>query len=127
MLDNLAQDPSGVHETVTSWFMSRFGIPAPRAAHTVVYVNGDYAGVYALVEPIDKTLLARVFGSEDDVQNDGYLYEFNKVAEWWLSYLGPELEPYKAYFSAKTHEDRATKTLYRPIEALVRLINETPS
>ena len=73
-------------------------------------------------------MLARVFGSVgDDVQNDGYLYEFNKVAEWRLSYLGSGLEPYKAYFSAKTHETKSDEELYRPIEALIRLINETPS
>ena len=128
VLDNLVQDASGVHETVVSWFLSRFAIPAPRAAHAVLYVNGDYDGVYALIESIDKTMLARVFGSVgDDVQNDGYLYEFNKVAQWWLQYLGPGLEPYKAYFSAKTHETKSDEELYRPIEALVRLINETPS
>ena len=128
VLDNLLQDASGVHETVTSWFFSRFAIPAPRAAHAVLYVNGEFAGLYAMIEPIDKNLLARVFGSvEDDVQNDGYLYEFNKVAEWRWSYLGPELEPYKAYFSAKTHETKSDEELYRPIEALIRLINDTPS
>lgn len=128
VLDNLTQDPSGIHETVTSWFFSRFAIPAPRAAHAVLYVRGDYAGVYALIESIDKTMLARVFGTVgDDVQNDGYLYEFNKVAEWRLSYLGPALEPYKAYFSAKTHETKSDEELYRPIEGLIRLINETPS
>lgn len=128
VLDNLTQDASGIHETVTSWFFSRFAIPAPRAAHAVLYVNGEYAGVYAMLEPIDKNMLARVFGSVgDDVQNDGYLYEFNKVAEWRWSYLGSGLEPYKAYFSAKTHETKSDEDLYRPIETLVRLINETPS
>jgi hypothetical protein len=128
VLDNLVQDASGIHETVSSWFFSRFAIPAPRAAPAVLYVNGEYAGVYALIESIDKTMLARVFGSMgDDGQNDGYLYEFNKVAEWRWSYLGPGLEPYKAYFSPKTHETKSDEELYRPIEALIRLINEAPS
>ncbi len=43
------------------------------------------------------------------------------------SYLGSELEPYKAYFSAKTHETKSDEDLYRPLEALVRMINDTPS
>lgn len=128
VLDNLIQDASGIHETVASSFFSRFAIPAPRAAHAVLYVRGEYAGVYAMIEPIDRTMLARVFGSVgDDVQNNGYLYAFNKVAEWRWSYLGPALEPYKAYFSAKTHETKSDEELYRPLEALIRLINETPS
>lgn len=128
VLDNLVQDPSGVHEAASMWFFARLGVPAPREAHAVVYVNGVYAGVYSLVEPIDRNMIARVFGNEvDGRQNDGYLYEFNKAEEWWLSYLGPELDAYKRYFSAKTHETEPDETLYRPIESLVRLINEKPA
>jgi spore coat protein H len=128
VLDNLVQDPSGVHETASMWFLARLGVPAPRESHAAVYVNGSYAGLYALVEPIDKNLIARVFGNDTDgEQNDGYLYEFNKPGEWWLSYLGPDLEPYKRYFAAKTHETDPDETLYRPIETLVRLINEKPA
>ena len=123
VLDNLVQDPSGVHESTSMWFFARLGVPAPREAHAMVYVNGDYAGLYLLVEPVDKNLLTRVFSGE---QNDGYLYEFNKVGEWWLSYLGPALDPYKAYFGAKTHDSQTDEMLYRPIEHLVRLINEKP-
>ncbi|HTH25643.1 MAG TPA: CotH kinase family protein, partial [Vicinamibacterales bacterium] len=127
VLDNLVQDPSGVHETASMWFFARLGIPAPREAHTLVYVNGTYVGLYAMVEPIDKNLVARVFGNEAGEQNDGYLYEFKKADEWWLSYLGPELDPYKRYFDPKTHETQPDEMLYRPIESLVRLINEKPT
>lgn len=128
VLDNLLQDPSGVHETVSMWFFARLGVPAPREAHAAVYVNGNYAGLYTLVEPVDKNLIARVFGSDaEGSPTDGYLYEFNKVDEWWLTYLGPNLDPYKAYFEAKTHETKDDETLYRPIQTLVRLINEKPA
>lgn len=127
VLDNLVQDQSGVHEAISMWFFARMGIAAPRESHAMVFVNGEYAGLYGVVEPIDKTLIARVFGNENGDQNDGYLYEFNKVDEWWLSYLGPSLEPYKSYFQAKTHETSDDETLYRPIEQLVRLINEKPA
>lgn len=127
VLDNLVQDPSGVHEATSMWFFARLGIPAPREAHVVVYVGGEYAGLYTAVEPIDKTMIARVFGNEENgQQNDGYLYEFNKADEWWLSYLGPDIDPYKKYFEAKTHETSSDETLYRPLETIVRLINEKP-
>lgn len=127
VLDNLAQDPSGVHESVSMWFFARLGVPAPRESHAVLYVNGSYAGLYTVVEPVDKNLIARLFGNEaDGQQNDGYLYEFTKAGEWGLSYLGADLDVYKQYFSAKTHESQDDETLYRPIERLVRLINEKP-
>lgn len=126
VLDNLAQDPSGVHETAAMWFLSRFAVPAPREAHAVLYVNGDYAGLYAVVESVDKTMISRLYGDAAGSDNDGYLYEFNKAFEWGLNYLGPDLDPYKNFFEAKTHESSSDETLYRPIETLVRLINETP-
>lgn len=127
-LDNLVQDPSGVHESAAMWFFARLGLPAPREAKAVLYIRGDYAGLYTVVESIDKNMLARVFGSADNGnQNDGYLYEFTKAAEWWMEYLGSDTDAYKRFFEAKTHETQDDETLYRPIESLVRLINEKPS
>jgi spore coat protein CotH len=127
VLDNLTQDPSAIHETVTMRVFARLGIPAPREAHVRLYVNNQYAGLYVLVESIDKPFLARIFGSiGDDVQNDGYLYEFNYVDPWTFTYLGSDLEPYKARFDPKTHESKSDAELYGPIENLVRLVNELP-
>ena len=128
VLDNLTQDASGVHETVTMWLFAKMGIPAPREAHTRLYVNGEYAGLYVATEPVDKVMLARVFGSNgDDVLNDGYLYEFDKADVWLFTYLGSDLDLYKLYFQAKTHEKESEEDQYRLIETLVRLANEKPA
>ncbi len=62
VLDNLTQDPSGIHEMVAMKFLARLGIPAPREAHVRLYVRGEYIGLYAVVESIDKDMLARVYG-----------------------------------------------------------------
>ena len=102
VLDNLVQDPSGVHEATSMWFFARLGIPAPREAHTLVYVNGNYVGVYSMVEPIDKNLIARVFGNEESGnQNDGLLSSTRPTSGG--SRIWVELEPYKRYFG-QTHE-----------------------
>lgn len=128
VLDNLTQDPSAIHETVTMKLFARLGIPAPREAHVRLYVNNLYAGLYAVVESIDKSFLARIFGViGDDTQNDGYLYEFDYTDEWKFGYLGFELEPYKQRFDPKTHESKSDVEKYGPIENVVRLINELPS
>jgi spore coat protein CotH len=125
VLDNLLQDPSGVHESVSMWLFNKLNIPAPRESHARLYVNGEYEGLYVLTEPIDKDFLARVYGSNGgDVLNDGYLYEYNKVGVWNFTYLGSELDAYKPYFDPKTHETKPDEELYRPIETLVRLANE---
>src|SRR5688572_12332657 len=126
VLDNLSQDLSGVKETVAMKFFTRLGIPAPRETHTRLYVNGRYAGLYALVESVDKTMMGRVFGSiGDNVQNDGYLFEYNYVlgSPWRFLYEGSDLTPYKARFDIKTNESHAESLIWGPIEELVRLVN----
>ena len=127
VLDNLTQDPSGVHETVAMALYARLGVPAPREIHTRLYVNNEYIGVYVIVESIDKDFLTRVFGSiGDDTQNDGYLYEFKWMDDWKFTYLGSGLGEYKLRFEPTTHESKSDEELYRPIETLIRMVNETP-
>ena len=127
VLDNLTQDQSGVHETVAMAFYARLGIPASREIHARLYVNNEYAGLYAVVESVDKELLARVFGAVgEDTQNDGWLYEFKWSDNWFFTYLGADLKEYMYRFEATTHESKSDEEKYRPIENLVRLANETP-
>lgn len=128
VLDNLTQDHSGVRETVSMKLFERMQVPAPRETHARLYVNDQYVGVYGVVESIDKNFLARVFGAiGDDTQNDGYLFEFNYTDDWRFSYPGSDLEWFKVRFDAKTHEKKSDEDKYRPLENLVRLVNETPS
>jgi spore coat protein CotH len=128
VLDNLTQDKTGVKETVTMRFYTRLGIPAPRETFARLYVRGEYAGLYGVVESVDKTMMGRVFGSiGDDVQNDGYLFEYNYVlgSPWRFGYEGSALAPYKLRFDIKTNESHAESQIWGPIEELVRLTNET--
>jgi spore coat protein CotH len=128
ILDNLVQDKSTIHETTAMQFFAKMDIPAPREAHARLYVNGRYAGLYAVVESIDKSFLARIFGEIDgDTQNDGYLFEYDFVSPWRFDNLGSSLEAYKQRFDIKTHEDKSDETIWRPIEEIVRLANELPS
>lgn len=128
VLDNLVQDQSAIRETTAMRFFARMGIPAPREAHARLYVNGRYAGLYAVVESIDKSFLARIFGEiNGDTQNDGYLFEYNFTSPWRFSYLGDDLAPYKERFDIKTNEDKGDERIWRPIEQLVRLANELPA
>ena len=130
VLDNLTQDFSGIKETATMRFFTRLGIPAPRETHTRLYVNGRYQGLYALVESVDKTMMGRVYGSiGDDVQNDGYLFEYNYLLDspWRFTYEGADLAPYKQRFDIKTNESHAQTVIWGPIEELVRLANNAPA
>jgi hypothetical protein len=130
VLDNLTQDASGIRESVSMRMFARLSVPAPRESFARVYVDGQLIGLYAIVESVDKDLLARVYGAvNDDVQNDGYLFEYNYMAgvPWRFEYVGSSLDPYKQRFDAKTHENDSDSAKWAPIEDLVRLVNETRS
>ncbi|MBI4476795.1 MAG: CotH kinase family protein, partial [Acidobacteria bacterium] len=128
VLDNLVQDPSMLHERVAMRFFERMGIPAPRVTHARLFVNDEYAGVYGVVESIDKDFLRRVFGADANgrVENDGYLFEYRWVGNeppFVFNHLGSVLGPYAIRFAPRTHENAPEETLYRPIEEMFRAID----
>lgn len=119
ILDNLTQDPTNIRETTAFTFLRRMGIPVSREAHAAVYVNNAYYGLFAIVEDVDTVALSRWFG-----ESDGYLFEYRWLFEYWLTDLGSDLDVYSQMFSPKTHELDTLETLYRPIEEMVRAVNE---
>ena len=128
VLDNLVQDPSMLRERVTMAFFRRLGLPAPREAHARLYINNQFVGVYAIVETIDKGFLGRTFGEDNHggTENDGYLFEYDYTEDYRFQYRGSNLDEYKKFFDAKTHENGAAATLWGPIEDMIQAINETP-
>ena len=128
LLDNLVSDPSGIRERVAMRLYERMGIPAPRETHAELYINNTYAGVYGVIESIDKDFLARVFGETNgNTENDGYLFEFDfHEPAWYFNYLGSDLEPYRIRFDPTTHENASDEELYRPIEAMTRAVDQSP-
>ena len=76
VLRNNTQDASNLHERLSMLLFRRLGLPASRAAHTKLYINGTYEGVYTIVESADKDFLKRNF-SEDE----GYLYKYDFPAD----------------------------------------------
>jgi spore coat protein CotH len=73
-LNNMVEDPSFIAERMAFHFFRERKLPAPRCNSALVYVNGDYFGVYANVEAEDKTFLRRWFTSDA-----GNLYEEGQV------------------------------------------------
>jgi spore coat protein CotH len=69
-LNNMVEDPSFLAERLAYHVFRAAGLPAPRCNNALVYVNGDFYGVYANVEAEDKTFLRRWFESDE-----GNLYE----------------------------------------------------
>ncbi|HZI78779.1 MAG TPA: CotH kinase family protein [Vicinamibacterales bacterium] len=128
VLDNAYTDPSTLRDALAMKVFARAGLPASREAHARLFVNNEYAGVYVIVEPIDRRFITRVFGAaEGNVENGGYLYEYTWVREYGFEYLGPSFDAYAELFEPETRETDAVIRLYQPLETLARAISETPS
>lgn len=81
-------DPS-ISRSKLGWDLLRhMGVPAPRASHTEVYINGNYYGLYICTEHIDEEFVDSRFDNQD-----GNLYKCLWPAD--LAYLGPDPEAYK--------------------------------
>lgn len=69
-LNNSVQDPSQLSELFCGELYRRAGVPATRATHAFVSLNGRDLGLYVLKEGFDKSFLRRNFGD-----NSGNLYD----------------------------------------------------
>ena len=118
-IDGNAQDPTEIRERVTFAFFRRMGLPASRTTHARVLLNGQYLGVYGVTESVDKNFLKRTLG-----EDGGFLYEYNFAFSWHFDYLGTDPAKYSpVLYDPKTHEKDPDP---RPIEAFVRMANQTP-
>ena len=122
VLRNNVQDASNLHERLAMQLFTRFGIPAPREAHVRLYVNDAYAGLYSVVESVDKAFLSDRFH-----QSDGYLYEFDydpADPPYLFAFKGANPALYSPKpFKPVTHE---TDPDPRPLAEMIRAITETP-
>jgi hypothetical protein len=121
ILRNNVQDPSNLHERLSMLLFRRLGIPASREAHTRLYVNDEYVGLYSIVESIDKGFLRRTFD-----QDEGYLYDYDYPADaapYYFEYRGDDPQRYVPLpFKPETHEKAPQPEV---IERLIWAINET--
>ncbi|MBZ0230968.1 MAG: CotH kinase family protein [Deltaproteobacteria bacterium] len=60
-LNNMSLDMSMMHERLAYWVMRQAGVPASRANHLLLTVNGQRYGLYANVETVKRPMIARWF------------------------------------------------------------------
>jgi CotH kinase protein len=69
-LNNMVEDPSMTHETLSYTLHRALGVPAARTGFVYLRLNGEDFGVYMNVENYDNVSMAKKFGSFDgDVQH----------------------------------------------------------
>jgi spore coat protein CotH len=120
VIDNLTQDASMLRERLSFLVFEAMGIAAPRNAHARLTVNGQYWGLFALVEPVSKPFLEARLG-----EKSGTLFDYEWRFPYDFSWLGSQPSEYVPLpFQPQTNEDRAD--LATGLVAFVRAINEEP-
>jgi len=117
VLDNLVQDAAMMTERLSLSLFRRIGLPAPRLAHAKLYVNENYAGLYTMVEPVDKVFLRRVYP-----ESKGDLYDYGWAFEYRFENLGADGGAYfPVPFEPKTNE---TSFDAASVIEMIRVANE---
>lgn len=128
VLDNMYNDASFLREQLSFAVFEQMNILVPRESYARLTVNGEYWGLYAIVEPIDD-----VFVSNHVDGGGGNLFEYNvpaasspdQLLAWDFSLSrGDTISGYVPEpFEPKTNEDSLDG---RALIAFLRTISETP-
>jgi hypothetical protein len=103
-----------VREAVAMSFIARMGEAASRESFARVFINGDFQGVYAVVEEPNTGYLKRRFGKDT-----GALFEYHWVRTYDFSALGDRLDEYELLFERRTHESESAAPVYEPLQAMI--------
>jgi len=121
VLNSSWMDPSMIRDRVSMAAFRRMGLAAPRESHTRLYIGArrEYAGVYTVVEAIDKAFLQRTLG-----EDTGHLYEYHWHEPYGFQNPGGDLGWYAERFDPKTDSVESTANLFTPIKRMVEAIND---
>jgi spore coat protein CotH len=119
ILRNNTQDASNMRERISMQLFQKLGLPASREAHVKIYVNNVFAGVYTIVESVDKDFLKRQFGEEG-----GWIYKYDYPAyAYYFEDRGSDPDLYVPLpFKPETHENDPRPEI---VQQLVQTINHS--
>jgi len=121
VLANMAQDSSLLKYALSFSLFDKAGLPTPRLTYARVSINGEYWGLYQLIEEIDSPFLTDRFG-----EKDGYLYEYAWVDYYRFEQRGEGRtqdylpEPFEPKNNSKNPHPA-------PLVAWIDAINQTPA
>jgi len=98
-LNNGFLDPSLVREKCAYELCKEVGIPAERTNYAALYINGNFWGLYILIEQFDQEFIESRFGSGEE----GNLWKGEPHGS--LEYLGTSESSYYDDYELKTNED----------------------
>jgi len=115
-----AGDPSFLREKIGYELHQHLGVKAPRCAFAKIYLNGEYWGLYQIIEQVDKTFLKDRFGNKD-----GNLFKSQGGAS--LQWIDDNQSTYEdeafPKYELKTNK---TENDWSDLIAFMKLLDNTP-
>lgn len=115
-------DPSIIRSKLCFDLFQKIGLPAARAAHTQVYINGKFYGLYVSVEQIDENFLARHYADDS-----GNLWKCLYPSD--LQYKDDNATSYSSLMngSSPVYElsTNETKNDWNPLIRLMKMLSKT--
>ncbi len=109
-----------LRERLSFLVFEAMGIAAPRNAFARLTVNGEYWGLFALVEPVSKPFLEARLG-----EKSGTLFDYEWIFPYDFSWRGSEPSAYVPEpFQPETNESKPD--VADGLVAFVQAINDTP-
>lgn len=119
VLGNLKQDGSCLKDGLSYELFRRMDIPAPRLSYARVTVDGEYWGLYTVVEDLDSAFLKNTYG-----RTDGFLYEYNWQDEW---NFGPREGGEAGYLPAPFEPKTNTKSNeHKALFGVIERVSQAP-
>jgi len=116
-LNNCFMDPSFIREKSCYELCQAAGLPTERTNFAALYINGDYWGLYVLVEQLDQEFIESRFGAGEE----GNLWKGEPHGS--LEYLGSNESSYYGDYELKTNEE---ENYWSSLVELTDAIDNTP-
>jgi spore coat protein CotH len=83
VLNNMLQDSTLTKNALAYPLFAKMGLPAPRISHARVSINGEFWGLYQVVEEVELPYVLHRLG-----ENNGHLYEYSWVDYYYFEQRG---------------------------------------
>ncbi len=111
------EDPSNLHDWISTKLYRKMGLPATREAPAQLYINGTLLGFYYIVEHMDESIVQRNFG-----ESGGYLYEWEYGMDYEFGNLGTDPSVYGQFLDLKTDQ---TSPDLQTFANFIQAVNQT--
>ncbi|MDP6418778.1 MAG: CotH kinase family protein [Candidatus Krumholzibacteria bacterium] len=98
-LNNAFKDPSFTREKCFAELGASIGMPMIRANYAALYINGEYWGLYDLIEGVNNEFIESRFGFSED----GNLFKGDPHGD--LQWRGPNESDYYDHYELKSNEE----------------------